>query len=137
LSTTADIGPNKQIKLLIIDDEDSIRLSLAAYFEDMDFEVQTAETAETALDLMNKHCFNLGIIDMRLPGKDGNHFIREAHGRQPRMRFIIHTGSKQYLLPPALKAIGMTEREILLKPVRDMAIFNNLIQIMLHEGDGS
>lgn len=128
---------NTETTLLIIDDERAVRQSLAAYFEDLDYHIQTVETAEEGLALLLDHHYDLAIVDMRLPGKDGNTFISEAHQIQPGLKFIIHTGSKQYLLPDALKHMGLTQKHVLLKPVRDMMRFTKLINAILHEGEVS
>ncbi|MCK5147458.1 response regulator [bacterium] len=115
-------------RIIIIDDEASVRHSLAAFFEDWDFNVSCAEDAEEGLIILDTQVFDLAIVDMRLPGKDGNTFIREAVIKQPALRFLIHTGSKQYVLPYDLIELGIQESHIFLKPVKDMNLFITKIE---------
>jgi DNA-binding NtrC family response regulator len=110
------------IKLLVVDDEDMIRDNLEAYLEDEGFEVIAAESGERAVELLKEEDEgpSLGVIDMRLPGIDGNEVITQAHKIWPEMLFIVHTGSSEYSLPEHLLSIGLTENNILFKPLPDM-----------------
>ena len=111
---------HSQIRVLIVDDEDSIRTSLSAYLEDYDFEVSSASSAEEALALMEHIPFHVGIIDLRLPGMSGDAFIFMAHNIAPLMRFIIHTGSSNYSVTEELKRIGIGADQLFLKPLDDL-----------------
>ena len=108
--------------VLVVDDEIMIRINLMAYLEDEGFDVQCAESGEDALELLRSQRFDVGIIDMRLPGMDGNAFILRAHALDAHMRFIIHTGSTEYSLPNELIELGLNSRDVLLKPIADMNI---------------
>lgn len=108
--------------VLVVDDEIMIRVNLMAYLEDEGFDVQCAESGEDALELLRSQRFDVGIIDMRLPGMDGNAFILRAHALDAHMRFIIHTGSTEYSLPNELIELGLNSRDVLLKPIADMNI---------------
>jgi DNA-binding NtrC family response regulator len=109
------------IRVLIVEDEEMVRENLAAFFEDEGFAVFTAGTGEDALAALSSHAFDVGIVDMRLPGMDGNTLIVKAHELQPSMRFLIHTGSATYELPATLRVIGMTQDHVFKKPLADMA----------------
>ena len=108
--------------VLVVDDEIMIRVNLMAYLEDEGFDVQCAESGEDALELLRSQRFDVGIIDMRLPGMDGNAFILRAHALDAHMRFIIHKGSTEYSLPNELIELGLNSRDVLLKPFADMNI---------------
>lgn len=109
-------------KLLVVDDEEMIRVNLECFLEDEGYDVISADSGEGALDLLKaqEQPPELGVIDMRLPGIDGNETIIGAHALYPQMRFIIHTGSSEYSLPDELVDIGLTKDNILLKPLPDM-----------------
>jgi DNA-binding response OmpR family regulator len=66
------------LSVLIIDDDESIRVSLQFHFEDCGFKTHSVETAEEALDLMKKTSVDSVIVDLRLPGIDGIEFIKQA-----------------------------------------------------------
>jgi two-component system, OmpR family, response regulator len=117
--------------ILIIDDEEHLQSNLVAYLEDEGYTVVTAGDGESGIELIGRQKVNLGIIDMRLPGMDGNTFIQKAHRVQPDMKFLIHTGSMTYSLPQALMDIGIGKDQVFLKPVIDMNCMVNAIKKML------
>ncbi len=117
-------------KILIVDDERSVRQSLTNFLEDFDFSVESAASAEQGLELLEQTEFDLAIVDIRLPGIDGNQFILKANIVQPRLQFIVHTGANYYSLPSELKKIGMTMNQVFLKPISDLNHFIKVIVTM-------
>ncbi|MEG3638454.1 response regulator [Magnetococcus sp. PR-3] len=106
--------------VLVVDDEASIRFSLAAFLEEYDFLVTTAQSAEEALTLCETTHFAVAVVDLRLPGINGDQFIIQAQERWPVMRFIIHTGSVDYQLSDVLQGLGMTKNQLFFKPLNDL-----------------
>lgn len=112
--------------ILIVDDEEMVLTNLVAFFEDEGYRVEAADCGEEALKILktkgqtHKPCGC--IVDMRLPGMDGNEFILRANGLCPGLKYIIHTGSTEYQLPPALQEIGVSESDVLHKPLFDMSV---------------
>ena len=113
---------------IVLDDEQSIRQSIASYLEDEGHSVLCAESTEAALELVNLHPVEAAVVDIRLPGKDGNVFILEAKKIRPSLKVVIHTGSADYTLPDAVKALGVSKKNVLIKPVRDLSIILEALQ---------
>jgi DNA-binding NtrC family response regulator len=108
--------------ILIVDDEAMIRENLKAYLEDEGMQVIAVESGEEALRCVkNGGSFAVCIMDMRLPGMDGNASIRSLHALCPDMKFIVHTGSSDYTLPGDLRKLGLNNAQVYLKPLLDMA----------------
>lgn len=105
---------------LILDDEESIRLSIAAYMEDEGYVVSQARSGEEALEMIKETHIDGVLVDIRLPGIDGNAFMVEARKIIPEIKFVVHTGSADYILPDAVKALGVTPDKILVKPANDL-----------------
>lgn len=61
----------KQLKLLLIDDDEWIRDSMRLFFESEGCDLVTLVTAEEALEMIGKQHFDIIIADFRLPGMDG------------------------------------------------------------------
>jgi two-component system OmpR family response regulator len=117
-------------RVLIIDDELSLLKSLVAFFEDEGFFVRGAESGEEGLEILKMYKMNAVIIDLRLPGIDGNETIVRAHELQPALRFLIHTGSTDYQIPPLLRRIGIEQEVVFLKPLPDLSVLSEAVRAL-------
>jgi CheY-like chemotaxis protein len=120
-----------QRRVLVIDDEPSIRDSLTEFLEDFDFQITSAASAEEALDILSIQPQDAVVADLRLPGMSGDTMIPLAHRLQPDLFFLIHTGSADYQLSAELIRLGMKPDDVLLKPLSDMMIMINKLEKML------
>ncbi|MEI7815819.1 MAG: response regulator [Desulfuromonadales bacterium] len=111
---------NADIRVLLVDDDDMIRDCIMAYLDDEGFSVRGAACGEEALEII--HLLNpaVCISDMRLPGMSGEQFIAAAYALCPSTGYLLHTGM-HYSLSDSLCAIGMTDDDILLKPIHDLS----------------
>lgn len=119
--------------ILIVDDEEMYRWNITDYLEDEGFSVESVESAEKALDLVKCRSFDLLIVDMRLPGMDGNTFIMEAKKITKDVKILIHTGSVEYTIPPELAKLDITKDQIFYKPIESM---DSLIKQIEHQLGG-
>ncbi|WP_428609545.1 response regulator [Sedimenticola sp.] len=117
----------------MIDDEASIRESLSAFLEDYDYVVESAESAEEALDMLQRERFDVAIVDMRLPGESGDVFIVKAAALMQDLRFLIHTGSVEFHLTDILKNHGITAQHVYLKPLDDLTVLVEGVRTLLNE----
>ena len=120
---------------LILDDEESIRQSIAAYMEDEGYIVYQANSGEQALDIIRSHRIDEAVVDIRLPGMDGNAFMIEARKILPDIKFVVHTGSADYTPPDAVKSLGITAKKVMIKPAGDLKILKNALTDQ-YEGSG-
>ncbi|MCK5222772.1 MAG: response regulator [Candidatus Aminicenantes bacterium] len=116
------------VKILLVDDEEIVRITLEAYLEDEGYTVITANSGEEALERIVDQNMDVGIIDMRLPGIDGNVLISKLNKLQPEMKFIIHTGSMGYSLPESLTALGISDELVFKKPIKSISEFTGMIR---------
>ena len=107
---------------LILDDEESIRQSIAAYMEDDGYIVFRAGSGEEALEIVKNNHIDEAVVDIRLPGIDGNTFMIEARKILPNIKFVVHTGSADYMPPDAVKDLGVTSGKVLIKPASDLNV---------------
>ena len=77
--------------LLIVDDEPVMRESLRDWLTDSGYEVETAEDGEEALKTIAEKDFDVAILDLKLPGKDGIEVLKEARTKRPQLKGIIIT----------------------------------------------
>ena len=108
-------------RVLIVDDEPFIVSGLRIFLEDEGMQVACAGSGEEAVDIVrNDSSIDVCIMDMRLPGMNGDTTIRTLYEICPDLRFIIHTGSAGYSIPDDLRALGIDERLLFAKPLLDM-----------------
>lgn len=116
------------IRVLVIDDEPAICMSLTAFLEDYGFAADSAESGTEALEMMDAARYDVCIVDLRLPDMNGEELILQAHARYPEQRHIIYTGSISYNLSEKMAAIGMRPEHVFLKPIRVLSLLVKCIQ---------
>lgn len=77
-------------KILVVDDQESIRKSLFQLLTNEGYEVDTAESGEKALEKLEKKEFNLILINIRMPGIDGIELLEKVRAKH--YKAIIITG---------------------------------------------
>src|ERR1700722_13019456 len=77
--------------VLIIDDEVEIRESLQTLLELEGFAVETAPTGEAGLQRIGEHPFDLILLDLTLPGRDGMEVLAEIRSHETGLPVIMIT----------------------------------------------
>jgi CheY-like chemotaxis protein len=77
--------------MLVVEDEDIMRDALVDYFSDGGHKVDTASDGDKALEKFNLKDYNVMIIDLRLPGRDGLAVLDEIKDKNPDAKVIIIT----------------------------------------------
>ena len=83
---------NSRPRVLVVDDESSIRDLLSKTLALADYEVDVASDGQSALDRMRLSPYNLLITDLKMPGMDGMAMISEARRLDSDLPIIIITG---------------------------------------------
>jgi len=81
-----------QGKLLIVDDELSVRDSLGKWFREEGYEVATTESASEALSRLAQQRWDAALVDIKMHGTDGIELQRRMHGIDPELIVIMMTG---------------------------------------------
>jgi len=79
-------------RILIVDDEPSVRDSLRRWFQDDGYEVGTAEGANDALTRLAEKRWDLALVDIRMHGTDGIELQRRMREVDPELITIMMTG---------------------------------------------
>ena len=79
-------------KLLIVDDELSVRDSLGKWFREEGYQVGTAESAADALTLLAEQHWDVALLDIKMRGTDGIELQRRIHEIDPELVVIMMTG---------------------------------------------
>jgi len=106
------LGENARI--IIIDDDESIRKILSTILQEEGYTVDTANTGKEGIRKTNDNCFNLALIDMKLPDIEGIDLLLKIKDTTPRMRKIIITGFPT--IQNAMEAVNRRADAFILKP---------------------
>ena len=83
---------SENVRILVIDDDESIRSVLTAILEDEGYTVETVDTAKKGIEKSENSFYNLALIDVRLPDMEGIELLPKLRETKPKMRKIIVTG---------------------------------------------
>jgi DNA-binding NtrC family response regulator len=86
------IDVSTQGKLLIVDDELSVRDSLGKWFREEGYDVATVENASDALTRLAEQRWDAALVDIKMHGTDGIELQRRMHEIDPELMVIIMTG---------------------------------------------
>jgi excisionase family DNA binding protein len=78
--------------ILVIDDEEVVRLLFKDTLEGLGHRVITAEAASKGLELVKQRDFALVFLDLKMPGMDGAKLFRQIKTLKPKLPVIIITG---------------------------------------------
>lgn len=106
---------NETARILVIDDEESIRKTISLTLQHAGYVVETAENGRQAVEKSEVNFYNLALIDIRLPDMEGTELLTALKETTPRMVKIILTGFPG--LQNAVTAINKGVDAYLIKPV--------------------
>jgi DNA-binding response OmpR family regulator len=117
-----------QNAILIVDDENHLRLSLSLILQKENYRVETAANAEEALDCLQIHEYDLMFLDLNMPGMSGIDLLVEVHRQFPHMPVLILTAHAA--LESAIQAVRLGARDYLVKPVEPVLILTRVAEIL-------
>jgi len=117
-----------QNSILIVDDEDPLRLSLSLILQKENYWVKTAANGEDALDCLQAREYDLMFLDLNLPGMSGIDLLIQIHKQFPDMSVLILTAHAA--LESAIQAIRLGARDYLIKPMEPVLILARVAEIL-------
>ncbi len=114
--TAATQPPTGRPRILVVDDEASIREMLTKTLTLAEYEVDAAPDGRAAIERLRLMPYDLLITDLKMPGMDGLAVIREARRYRPDLPVIIITGYSTEA--SAIEAINLGVAGYLTKPFR-------------------
>ncbi|MDR1941910.1 MAG: response regulator [Endomicrobium sp.] len=117
------------IKILIIEDEEIVKETLAENLKEKGFIVDGAENAAIALSLIKQNRYDILLVDYRLPDMNGLSLIKEASLISKDSISIVVTGYSA--VEKAVDSMRMGAYDYLLKPVDIDSLVSEIKEIML------
>lgn len=109
------VTPMKNERLLIVEDEDTLCQSLQRVFLKEGYQVDRAESAESAFQLLEERSYALLITDIILPGISGIELLTKYRRQNPSQKVIIMTAYAS--LSTAMEAIKAGADDFIIKPI--------------------
>ncbi|PIU58762.1 hypothetical protein COS86_07785 [Candidatus Bathyarchaeota archaeon CG07_land_8_20_14_0_80_47_9] len=104
----------ERARILVIDDDESIRRTITSILEEKGYTVDTAENGKEAIRKSKTKFYNLALIDIRLPDMEGTKLLTAMKETTPKMVKIIVTGYPS--LHNAVEAVNRGADAYVLKP---------------------
>jgi DNA-binding response OmpR family regulator len=115
--------------ILIVDDEASLRQTLARILQRAGFEVTTTTNGSEALTLLSQHEFDLVYLDIRMPDISGLEVLKTIHAKYPELPVILFTAQPD--LNSAVEALRSGAIDYLLKPLKPQAIIERTRSLLV------
>ena len=109
-----------KIRVLVVDDEEVIRLGYRRVLSVDGFRVKAAGNGPEALNMMVGDSFDVVLLDMRMPGMDGMEVLRTIKERWPQSEVVVITGYPS--IDTAKEAVKLGAYDYLTKPVVPEAV---------------
>ncbi len=100
--------------ILIVDDEESVRNSLAGVMKDEGYQVVTAASGREGIELLHENEPSLALLDIAMPGMDGIETLGRLKEIRPDMPVIMITGHGT--IETAVKTTKMGAYDFIVKP---------------------
>jgi response regulator RpfG family c-di-GMP phosphodiesterase len=127
--TNRFIGEGGPWRVLVVDDEETIRLALSKFLRTRGYNVQTAESGSVALDLLQRGKYVLMLCDVRMPGIGGVELVPRALAIDPELAIVMLTAVND--APTAAEVLSAGAMDYLMKPI-ELADLQHAIERVLH-----
>lgn len=118
-------------KILVVDDEEVIRLCLSRTLSGERCNVDVVTNGTDALRLMEQRPFDVVLLDVRMPGLDGMTVLKTIKQKWPDSEVIIITGYPE--VESAKKAVTLGAYDYLAKPVGPDDVINATNGALTHK----
>jgi DNA-binding NtrC family response regulator len=118
----------KNMKILLVDDDEWIRDSLSLFFEAEGCNFLAFETAEEAIEAVKQQVYDIVISDYKLPGMDGLEFLRRVKEKRPKTFEVLITAYANCEILKEAKDIGV--KDIIPKPFTSEDVETSLTRVI-------
>ena len=101
-------------RVLLVDDEKDFTETLAQRLDMRGFDVKTSFSGDECLDLIQAHEFDVVVLDVLMPVKDGIETLREIKRLKPLIHVIMLTGNAT--VETAIEGMKLGAYDYLMKP---------------------
>jgi DNA-binding response OmpR family regulator len=122
---------DSKIKVLAVDDDRLLRLSMELLLEEQGYDVDTVASLATAMDALDQYRYDLVFTDLTLPDGNGLQVVRYARQSNPDSKVILFTGSEDGLDVDEILRAGACE--VIFKPCK-LSLLVSKARVVLADG---
>jgi DNA-binding response OmpR family regulator len=120
------------VKILIVDDDPIVLHSCKRVFEAEGFEVCMVPSADKALEVMEDTIFDILLIDVKMPERDGMYFMRKVKKQWPEVPIVVMSG---YPTPETItEGLKLGAEKFIAKPFTPDELLEIVRQVLQKRG---
>jgi len=123
-------GPKEPARILVIDDEGTIRAFVSDVLKEKGYEVDQTMSGEEGVSLLGTKPYDLALVDLQLPGMDGMTVVRQAKAKRAESAFVIMTGHGS--VESAIEALREGVADFLSKPFGPKELLRVVDRVLEH-----
>lgn len=116
------------IKILWVDDEVDMLKAHIIFLEEKGYNLTTVNNGDDAIELINKHRYDVVFLDEQMPGMSGIQTLEEIKSQKPALPVVMITKSEEENIME--EALGSRIADYLIKPVNPNQIISSLKKIL-------
>jgi CheY-like chemotaxis protein len=97
-------------RILVVDDEEALRVVLSAELEGEGYQVTSAADGQEAINILTTKEFDLILLDIKMPNVDGFEVLKFVKERWPQTKVVMLTGFADLKNAIESKKLGAEER---------------------------
>ncbi len=113
-------------KVLVIDDDSTVRDSIFAYLDDCDYDMLSAASAADAWELLSHQTVDAVICDLKMPGMNGIELLERIKSKQPDLPVIVVSGAG--VMDDVVRALRLGAEDYLVKPIMDLEVLQHSVR---------
>jgi putative two-component system response regulator len=132
-SEEATISTETEIRILVVEDDVLMRMSLVTFLQDNGYHVLQAKDGQEGLDVFRRQAPDLVLLDLRMPKLDGLDVLEAITKESPEIPVIIVSGAGS--VNDAIKTLKLGAWDYITKPIVDLALLEHAINKSLERAE--
>lgn len=120
-------------KLLVMDDDQTIRKMINEYFKELDYQVFLASDGEQGLQAYTEHKPDIVLIDLRMPNVDGFEVLRVLTEQAPEIPLVVISGEGERA--DVIQALRLGAWNYHTKPIESLTLIRHSVEQALDKAD--
>lgn len=116
------------VRILFLEDEPTIKEVLTEYMQLKQYDVTPIENGEEAIKILEKQDFDLAVLDIMVPGKNGLEVLSHIRSQKPDMAAIMLTAIDDE--PTQVRAFNLFADDYVVKPVSPIILLKRIETIL-------